>query len=195
MGKYEEYVQRLFVTANGNPIENGGKYIRNFFKKYNLHITTNSLRSLFENETNKAYKSGIITLADKESVHMVNGHTGKTSKDFYMHDQRVDDGLKALEVTQTLFMPTDSSFVSSTPVVEKDTSALQSPVLLNGADQWGHSRADYNTPGLKKAEWTHDEKCMIGDFCVGEMFKYRNSPVELVSAEQNLVSNCLAYIK
>ncbi len=190
--KNGEYVQRLILTATGLPYENLGRELTKFFASYNWHMTSTAMRSCIESESAELYRSGAITLSEKHSVNMINGHSGQTSQDRYLYDQREEDAKAVERVAESQLTRTDQSFSSSTPLLG---FVLESPELVNGADPWGNGRDDFNALGLKKAKWTVEEMNFIGQFCSDELQKYVDAPAQLVIAEQNIVSTCLAYIK
>jgi hypothetical protein len=189
-----QHVERLFLTHNGEAQEHAGREVTNFFHKHDLHVTTNTMRSLMETLSAKKFRSGEITQAQHESTHNINGHSGKTTRDWYILDAREEDATHAQEVVDTHFTMVDESFNSTTPLLGNTGSTSSSSAYVTAPDAWGHARFDYND-SLKKAEWTFDEKCFIGDFCLEELQQYSDSPEQLAIAEHTLVSTCLAYIR
>jgi hypothetical protein len=190
--KNGEFVDRLFLNSSGKPEANGGRELSKFFRKFNLNISTNIIRSLFETLTNRKHKLGELSDAQREASRNVNGHSGRISKDFYLLDQREDDAAVVEDIANTVFKCVDTSYTSATPLIGRAPAPC---ALLHGADAWGFARQDFNVDNLKKAEWTLEEKTFIGDFCLEELRQYKELPAKLAIAEHSLISTCLSYIR
>ena len=82
----------FFVTFLGLPHDRLGRLITTYFhsKNVNLHITTTSLRSLVESEANDLNRNGRISDGDFKMLQNINGHSEKTSEQYYVKQKAYD---------------------------------------------------------------------------------------------------------
>ena len=75
----------LFLRRDGKPDEKLERRLQSFFRtELNLNITTNSIRKIFDTTAADLHLRGLISAAELDAVHFVNGHSNTTSKDFYL---------------------------------------------------------------------------------------------------------------
>ena len=75
----------LFIDIKGRAITDIGRYVTNFFvKNTGLHITTTTLREMFETLSKKKFNDGEITDGQRSSVSRLIGHSVKTAENCYV---------------------------------------------------------------------------------------------------------------
>jgi hypothetical protein len=75
----------LFLGSDGKPDLKLERRLRSFFKsELNLNLTTTTVRKIFDTTASDLHLRGLISAAELDAVHFVNGHTNTTSKDFYL---------------------------------------------------------------------------------------------------------------
>jgi len=179
-----------------------------FFKKtLRLNICPTSCRSLVEMQMSQLYKSGKITMQQKEAVHNINGHTSQVCNDFYIHEDRLDDAKNARDAFNSLPRPPQMPRPLSLLQQPEDPPAdfnldlfdfeLNEPELISDtwlpadnpvAADWGSLRDDYPTRKTdKKAVWTVAEVDYVGSWCSKTL---RTSP-----HMKNIVAKCLKHIR
>ena len=82
----------FFITFLGQPHDRLGRLITLYFnsKNVNLHITTTSLRSLVESEASNLNRHGHISDGDFKLLQNINGHSEKTSEQYYIKQRAYD---------------------------------------------------------------------------------------------------------
>jgi len=81
----------LWVSFEGNEMDSHsiGNLVQKFFvKECRLQLTSTLLRGLIESHAEERYRKGEISLAARQSVHTINGHSAETAKRFYVRTDR-----------------------------------------------------------------------------------------------------------
>jgi hypothetical protein len=78
----------LWRTYRGEQQKRMGRCVTKFFKAYDLHITVTQIRALTETTARKALLEGVITPTQREAIMSVNGHSSKTTKEYYILTNR-----------------------------------------------------------------------------------------------------------
>jgi hypothetical protein len=137
----------------------GRKVVRFFTAQLGLHITTTAIRSLVETAMYEKYKEGEITLAQKESVHTINGHSSQVTQDYYIKEDMargVAQARDAFEVITEQVLPEGQEAVPFPGWADREVFS---------AAEWGADHPDRDLPVHKKARWTADEIAYIGAYC------------------------------
>ena len=101
----------LFITYAGAPHKLLGQAMASFFVPKDLWITPTTVRKLMEMEAHKRYVNGELSLAEKQAVEDVNGHSSATVKDYYQYTSMSDQlnlAVKALNfsnLNEDYFIP------------------------------------------------------------------------------------------
>lgn len=96
----------LWLTYRGEIDLTVGKLVTAFFiRKCGLSVTTTGIRGLVETEMDKKHKSGVITEAEKNAVHNINGHTSAVTRDYYLFEDRASDVARARSAFGELHRP------------------------------------------------------------------------------------------
>ena len=75
----------LFIDIKGKVITDIGRYVTAFFvKNTGLHITTTTLRELFETRSKERLNKGLITPGQHSSIATVIGHSIQTADNCYV---------------------------------------------------------------------------------------------------------------
>jgi hypothetical protein len=97
-------VDALWLCFSGDPDKLVGQRVTAFFKRHlQLHITTTAIRSLVETTMDTMHAQGRITNEQRASIHAINGHSGATTKDYYIQKVRGNDVQHAREAFQAMF--------------------------------------------------------------------------------------------
>lgn len=141
-----------------------------FFEKYGYYqLNTNELRALMETEADKAYCRGEIGLEDKLAIQKINGHTGGTSRDYYVRQDRARDVSRAKQGYKKIFgqaplqeeqtasvMSSGSQPAACSPLQRTSSCITDDPVHEKN---WGSARDDYLQvePTQRHVRWTAEE--------------------------------------
>jgi hypothetical protein len=88
----------LFLSYDNSPLR-VGRCVTSFFNRtLNLHITTNTIRSIIETSTEDLHLNGEISNAERSSILNINGHSGETMRKFYLKRDRERDITHATDV-------------------------------------------------------------------------------------------------
>lgn len=74
----------VFVKYDGMGTADFGKHVFNFFQQHGLHIGSNTIRSVWETTATEAFDDDRITSGQRRIISTINGHSGKTAKQFYV---------------------------------------------------------------------------------------------------------------
>jgi hypothetical protein len=100
----------LWLDFNGEAdMKVGVKVVRFFRGAIDLHMTTNAIRSLVETTMNEAHLKGDITYEEQQSVHAINGHSGKTTEDYYILCDRTNEVTSARNAFDRISFPASHS--------------------------------------------------------------------------------------
>jgi len=83
----------FFLTFSGTPHDRLGRLITIYFHKKDsaMKVTTTVLRSMVESEANTLNRKGLISDGDLKSLQNINGHSEKTSEQYYIKQRTFDD--------------------------------------------------------------------------------------------------------
>jgi len=86
----------LFLTYQGTPDKRLGRHVTAFFApRLGINITTTLIRALVETTVEDKYRSGEITLDQREAMSAISGHSSKIVKDHYLRLNVADQLEKA----------------------------------------------------------------------------------------------------
>lgn len=103
----------LWIKVDGTREEDiGAKVTAYCIASLNVNLTTTGMRAMMEIEANEAYKAGKISLAEKEAIHNVNGHSSQTTKDYYLYEDMADSVEKASQAYDVMRNPSAAPAVS-----------------------------------------------------------------------------------
>ena len=75
----------LWINWKGEQAKDLGRLLTRFFLCHaRINMTTTTIRTMIEMAAHDACLGGLITPADKEAIHNVNGHTSEVVRDFYL---------------------------------------------------------------------------------------------------------------
>ena len=92
----------VFSTYDGRRMDSssiGRLYTSFYTKSICIHLTTSMTRAMVETAAEDAEKKGLISRAERESVHTVNGHSSTMSEEFY----EFQDSERAVQLSQKVF--------------------------------------------------------------------------------------------
>ena len=102
----------LFISLTGVPIR-FGRLVTAFFQRVTgLHINTTRIRSMEATECATLLDRNEVTVAQRDSLQKVSGHSGKTSKKFYEMLDRKRDMDNAIQIHQKMLSPTKKTSTS-----------------------------------------------------------------------------------
>lgn len=121
----------LFLTFAGAKEYRFGAKVTNFFKEFlNLHITTTTIRSLYETEVDDLVAKGVLNGAHKDAVSRLGGHSGTTVTQYYIR-KSMDSSVAAAREAMNVIMqqgPKNADAmlesVSRTSDVENDNNGM-----------------------------------------------------------------------
>jgi len=115
----------LFLTATGIKEYRVGAKVTDFFHRHgNLHITTTAIRGMYETEADDLCSRNIISPKEKDAVTWLNGHSGKTVRQYYIKKRvqsSVADARKVMSIIQNNNVSEISVVDSERPVEMEDT--------------------------------------------------------------------------
>mmetsp|Transcript_20277 Transcript_20277/g.33942 ORF Transcript_20277/g.33942 Transcript_20277/m.33942 type:complete len:580 (+) Transcript_20277:520-2259(+) len=116
---------RLWITHEGKPIEDVGRYVTQFFRaELRLNVSTTGIRGLVETYMAKLHDQELITTEARNAVQTINGHSGQVTKDFYIKKARAEE----VKLTRDAF----SAIPNDDPAAGVDGSLL----MDNWMDEW-----------------------------------------------------------
>ena len=95
-----ESSDHLFLQFNGKKPIQVGKLLNAMCTGMNVHMTSNSFRSLHETRATTLERQGIISHADREAIHSINGHTSKVTMDHYYRENQIGNVHKVRKVME-----------------------------------------------------------------------------------------------
>lgn len=149
------------------------RLVRGFFLHNSpLRVTTNGLRSLTATRFTEAQANGVISSDELRSAHAVNGHTGTTSRDYYVKQSRLQDAINAQQAWKKVRMTeppmTPVATTTSRPIVAtggSDHDDHHATVTLHGFGDWGRNHpAGKAGVNVRRAEWTAEELDWISNW-------------------------------
>ena len=173
----QKHHQYLWLTWKGERDKRIGRHVTDFFKAHlGLHMTTTAIRSLVETTAHNALMEGTITPKERRAIQMINGHSSKTTEDYYHKHDRSEEANDARGAFNRLSNQT------------KDT---QSDIVWPRNDSrtlplYGSRHPDFGKDPKKKARWTSEETTYIGKFCTKLLKKHPQC--------HNVVAKCLDHI-
>jgi hypothetical protein len=213
----------LFLTWFGNMEQRIGYRVTAFFKEtIGIPISTTSIRSLVETESDQAFKKGLLDLETKESIHSLNGHSGRTSKDYYQKEIRARDVRNARIAFNTLTgHPSSSSTTSSNPTTphnipatphntfndedddtDNDIGSRFSNIVTVPMEQWDNQAAApvYNAAddwGLDHPEKDSENKHKIkwSEAEINYIGRFTNYYNQHYPGNRNVMAECLNHLR
>ena len=101
----------FFIDLKGKKINMGQKLTNYFESRMNLHITTNTIRSIVETEMDQLHEAGAITNAERNAIMNMNGHSSMITKDYYIRKDRAQDVKHALSAFAAISRPATNQIV------------------------------------------------------------------------------------
>ena len=129
---------QLFISFAGIPFQEAelGRHLTTFFEKETgLHVTSNTVRKLVETTAYERYRHGLITAAELQAIHDVNGHTSATANDFYNLTDRAMDA----HMVRNFLTPTTSPAAA----INAEAAATITPTAATGATRSFPRRSNY----------------------------------------------------
>ena len=174
----------LWLSYNGKVETRLGHLVVQFFRKtLDLHITTNTIRSLVETTMHDAHSKGDITFDQQQSVHAINGHCSKVAQDYYTLQDRASEVASARNALERISKDAPIKG-SETELNYNNTTWLKTDVLQ--ARDWGKMHPDYGKDG-RRAKWSKEELDYVGRFCEDRLARYPEC--------NNVVALCLQHIQ
>jgi hypothetical protein len=177
----------VFVNTQGKSFQDSGKCLTSFFSAWSsLHITTGTLRSIYETEVEVAQEEGLINAAEAASVIRNNQHSSEVSRSSYLKRHACDAARTSASVHDKLYREAKSFMVS--PVFPRATDPPYTPPLHDDDT----SDDVYSTPGPPKRRrgrrinWTDDEKSQL------QLWVNRYEHSCGVEAKKDWVACCIA---
>jgi hypothetical protein len=146
---------------------------RYFEKNISCHVTTTSIRSLIETEAEKMKAEGKITQSEREAVSTINGHSSKTTEDYYVKKNM----RKTVSDSRNFFAQVTG--IDDTNIFEENNLRIKAP-------DWGSRHPDFGKNGIKHV-WT-DEETNYLESIINKLLQNNNN-------KTNLMSRCLKFIR
>ena len=215
----------LWIKFNGEPDTYLGRHITNFFvKSIGKHITSNGFRCFVESRAKAMEYKGILSKAQRESIHNLNGHTSGTSGIYYALESQknaVEKGVSAFNASFDMSSHAPQSVVASsitpnqafndangneegnsligTPVDGLNLEASESPSEFD----WKKTSSANNEPPfvstVKAVYGTEHDQFSDPPTCI---IKFSDKEREIVKKycmehpdEEYMMANCARYIK
>jgi hypothetical protein len=142
----------LFVNLKGMPHQDIGICVTRLYREISdYHITTTTLRSLFETEASEAMGCGNLSPADCAEVIRNNGHSSATAHNHYLKRKAEDAGRKAMEVHKILYGADDG--FQSPAVVSSGVDAL----FVQDDDDAEDEDDQFKPRRRRRIDWSTDE--------------------------------------
>jgi hypothetical protein len=139
----------LFLTFQGTPDRRLGRHVTAFFKlRLGIHITTTLIRVLVETTVEEKYRSGEITLDQREAMSVISGHSSKIVKDHYLR-------LNVAEQLEKAKVAMGMSDAEPAP-----TNEPKMPVKLK---DWGTAHPQYNCGPHDRIKYSEEEDAYLLD--------------------------------
>lgn len=189
---------KLWLNFNGTPVSKSSishKVIKFFKNNGDIHMTSNDIRSLIETSAETLLGNGIITGEERQAVKNVNGHTGRTTLDYYIRQNRGNDAklsnkvFKHISKTQVDEEESDENESEESDEDAKDEFDEEEILSLNLVSQkekkdcWGTEHVHFSEKGRQRATWMDLEVQTIGDWCAERI---RNTP----ALRSQIVKHC-----
>jgi hypothetical protein len=111
------------------------------------------VRSLTATRFADAEARGVINKNELRASHAVNGHTGTTSKDFYVKRARLEDAKATNQAWKKVRLSEGSSTPRTIP-----TKCESTDVVVHGFTDWGRDHPTMKaSTDAKRAEWSQSE--------------------------------------
>jgi hypothetical protein len=140
----------LFITFHGHPDLRLGRHVTDFFaSRLGINITTTLIRSLVESTVEQRYRSGEITLEQREAMSVISGHSNKIAKEFYVRENVSG----RLEMAKVAMGTSDAANLAM--------AQLKQPVKLK---DWGTAHPQYECTGSNpRIKFSEDEDAYLLD--------------------------------
>lgn len=223
--KYLTKVRPKRLTGENDPLWLGstglqeteiGQLITCYYEhRLTLHITTTIIRSLIETEMHAGYKNGLVSQAEKEAVHNLNGHSSQIVQDYYLlEDQRENitsagrafdnlyfnrRGKKVTTKVPPAAVPNDDDYYCGDYDDDDDfvvpnfndfeaTPAQPAAAAEDLYNDWGLKHPERSLTSNKRVTWSNAEIDYIRNF-------YTKTIKANPAAEKTIVSRCLKAIQ
>jgi hypothetical protein len=218
--KYVKYVRPkmlekdtdfLFIDIDGSTMDMGRRLTAYFEHKMQLHITTNTIRSLVETEADSLLRQGLLSPVAREAVMNVNGHSSRITTDFYVRRDREKDVKNAFQAFKSMnanYLPIPNPNIEEKDFEIQSDIDDQSPVMLNFSTQQNFSPsmqmqtnlqpdlsstetsnvADTLPASPMRIKWKECEINYVGEWCMRTL---KANPANTT----NIVARCLKHIK
>jgi hypothetical protein len=197
----------LWLTFDGKQQTRIGRCVTNFFRTHeNLHVTVTQIRGLTETTAHKALLKGIISPTQREAIMSVNGHSSRTTKDYYlMSDRKADAAHGRAGFNKMLGFVTPERLsiedtcdgdaytedggdkddgddsTSAMESIDSDSAFGRDAPIVFGAE---HPQGDNMEC---RAKWTSEE--------IGYAGKWVERKLEISPGITNIIAKCLAHIR
>jgi len=139
----------LFLTFQGTADRQLGRHVTAFFKpRLGIHITTTLIRVLVETTVEERYRSGEITLDQREAMSAISGHSSRIVKDHYLK-LNITDQLEKAKVAMGM-----------SDAVPAPTNEPKLPVKLK---DWGTAHPQYECGLHNKVKYSEEEDAYLLD--------------------------------
>jgi hypothetical protein len=158
----------LWINWHGNAETEIGKIVTRYFKKrLGLHITTTTIRSLVETQSQVLFEEGVITKADRESISHINGHSSSVAQTYYVQRDRVKDVHNTRDIFRHIVAADGNATPNCFQAVE--FGGVEWPKITNLEYRiWGSQHPDYEK-NTKRARWSQAELEYISDWMKGRV--------------------------
>jgi hypothetical protein len=152
----------LWISFDGVRIKEAklGYYLTRFFEEQcNLHMSSDTLRSLLETFTHQQQLKGHLSVEQKSAVTETNNHSSETTKRYYLiHEKNKVARLGANAVQEGLPAPLNKE-------VAREEDRVRTPTISAASDIGSHHSALSNAP---RAKWDEEELCYLAR-CINEV--------------------------
>jgi hypothetical protein len=156
----------------------------------NIHLTTNSIRSLIETEAKSMLVEGKITNVTRDAVSKINGHTSAIVESYYMLNNRANDVHNSRQMFEQLDIASIDSDDALASVGSDNLNNSESANFKPFDDfqylKWGENHPEF-AKDSKRAKWSDEEVSFIGEWCTNIL---KNNP----EARRRIISDCWKYV-
>jgi hypothetical protein len=181
----------LWLTWEGEKEREVSRKVTRYFKvKMNIHLTTNSIRSLIETEAKSMLVEGKITNVTRDAVSKINGHTSSIVESYYMLNNRANDVHNSRQMFEQLDVASIDSDNALASVGSDNLNDYESANFKPFDDfqylKWGENHPEF-AKDSKRAKWSDEEVSFIGEWCTNIL---KNNP----EARRRIISDCWKYV-
>jgi hypothetical protein len=165
--------QWLWIKIDGTREEDMGAKVTAYgMFALSVNLTTTGMRAMMEIEANEAYKVGKISLAEKEAIHNVNGHSSQMTKDYYLYEDMADSVEKTSQAYEAMrnASATPEAHNAPFPQITSSTNTVNTPIPWSARRarslqpiHWGIDHPNYLSNN-KRATWSDQEMDYIAQW-------------------------------